>query len=64
MLKNNLDWTFVRLPFVVEGVATSRIKESLTDMPGIKIHNGDISDFLIRQIFSPLYVRKCPFIAN
>ncbi len=64
LLKSNLDWTFVRLPFVVEGVATSKIKESLTDMPGMKIYNGDIADFLIRQISSPLYVRKCPFIAN
>lgn len=28
LLKSNLDWTFVRLPFVVEGVATGSIKES------------------------------------
>jgi len=64
LLESNLDWTFVRLPFVVEGVATGSIKESLRDIPGLKIYNSDIADFLIKQIASPLYIRKCPFIAN
>lgn len=64
LLKSNLDWTFVRLPFVAEGIATGSIKESLTDMPGMKIYNGDIAEFLIKQISNPLYIRKCPFIAN
>lgn len=33
-------------------------------MPGLKIYNGDIADFLIMQISTPLNIRKCPFIAN
>ncbi|MGG2015230.1 NAD(P)H-binding protein [Bacillus sp. S10(2024)] len=63
LLKSNLNWTFIRLPFVMEGVATGSIKVSLRDIPGLKIYNGDIADFLIKQISSPLYLRKCPFIA-
>ncbi|MDR4363469.1 NADH-flavin reductase, partial [Bacillus anthracis] len=40
------------------------IKESLVDMPGIKIQNGDIAPFVIKQINSDRYVGKCPFISN
>lgn len=34
---SEVDWTIVRLPFVIEGNGIGSIKESLVDMPGIKI---------------------------
>lgn len=61
---SDVDWTVVRLPFVIEGNGIGNIKESLVDMPGIKIQNGDIAPFVINQINSGLYVGKCPFISN
>lgn len=61
---SDVDWTVVRLPFVIEGNGIGNIKESLVDMPGIKIQNGDIAPFVIKQINSKLYVGKCPFISN
>ncbi|MFE7376594.1 SDR family oxidoreductase [Bacillus cereus] len=61
---SDVDWTVVRLPFVVEGNGIGTIKESLVDMPGIKIQNGDIAPFVIKQINSEVYVGKCPFISN
>ncbi|ANC19548.1 MULTISPECIES: SDR family oxidoreductase [Bacillus] len=61
---SDVDWTVVRLPFVIEGNGIGNIKESLVDMPGIKIQNGDIAPFVIKQINSGLYVGKCPFISN
>ncbi|AUD25958.1 SDR family oxidoreductase [Bacillus cereus group sp. BC251] len=61
---SEVDWTIVRLPFVIEGNGIGNIKESLVDMPGIKIQNGDIAPFIIKQINSDRYVRKCPFISN
>ncbi|MFB5583012.1 SDR family oxidoreductase [Bacillus albus] len=61
---SDVDWTIVRLPFVMEGKSIGNIKESLVDMPGIKIQNSDIAPFVIKQINSERYVRKCPFISN
>lgn len=61
---SGVDWTIVRLPFVIEGTGIGSIKESLVDMPGIKIQNGDIAPFVIKQINSDRYVGKCPFISN
>lgn len=61
---SEVDWTIVRLPFVIEGNGIGNIKESLVDMPGIKIQNGDIAPFIIKKINSDRYVRKCPFISN
>ncbi|PEJ40166.1 NADH-flavin reductase [Bacillus wiedmannii] len=61
---SDVDWTIVRLPFVMEGKSIGNIKESLVDMPGIKIQNSDIAPFVIKQINSERYVGKCPFISN
>lgn len=61
---SDVDWTIVRLPFVMDGKGIGKIKESLVDMPGIKIKNGDIAPFVIKQINSERYVGKCPFISN
>ncbi|PEE39749.1 SDR family oxidoreductase [Bacillus pseudomycoides] len=65
MIQNsNVDWTIVRLPFVVDGQGSGKIKESIRDLPGIKIQNGDIAPFVIKQINDEMYRRKCPFISN
>ena len=61
---SKVDWTIVRLPFVMEGNGIGRINKSLVDMPGIKIQNSDIAPFVIKQINSDRYVGKCPFISN
>ncbi|MBJ8116276.1 MULTISPECIES: SDR family oxidoreductase [Bacillus] len=61
---SDVDWTIVRLPFVMEGKSIGNIKESLVDMPGIKIQNSEIAAFVIKQINSERYVGKCPFISN
>ncbi|MGE6616448.1 SDR family oxidoreductase [Bacillus mycoides] len=61
---SEVDWTIVRLPFVIEGNGTGDIKESLVDMPGIKIQNGDIAPFVVKQINSERYIGKCPLISN
>lgn len=61
---SDVDWTIVRLPFVIEGKGIGNIKESLVDMPGIKVQNSDIAPFVIKQINNERYVGKCPFISN
>ncbi|PFD87619.1 NADH-flavin reductase [Bacillus anthracis] len=61
---SEVDWTIVRLPFVMEGNGIRDIKESLVDMPGMKIRNSDIAPFVIKEINSERYIGKCPFISN
>ncbi|AJH75253.1 3-beta hydroxysteroid dehydrogenase/isomerase family protein [Bacillus cereus ATCC 4342] len=61
---SEVDWTIVRLPFVMEGNGIRDIKESLVDMPGMKIRNSDIAPFVIKEINSEGYIGKCPFISN
>ncbi|WP_445488989.1 NAD(P)-dependent oxidoreductase [Niallia sp. 03133] len=61
---SDIEWTLVRLPFVMEGSETGKIKEDLKDMPGRKIMNADIAEYLIDQINKKEYIRKTPFISN
>ncbi|MUG44210.1 NAD(P)H-binding protein [Paenibacillus woosongensis] len=60
----NIEWTLIRLPFVVEGAESGGIKENLTDMPGLKISNQDIASFIVRQAAEAKYIHKTPFIAT
>lgn len=62
--QSDLDWTLVRLPFVVEGSVKGDIRENLIDMPGSKITNGDIAHFLVGQIDEKSHYRQTPFIAG
>ncbi|WP_233277437.1 NAD(P)-dependent oxidoreductase [Paenibacillus durus] len=64
LMKSDIEWTLVRLPFVVEGSETGIIKENLTDVPGRTMTNEDIAKFLIDQIDDMKYVRKTPCISN
>ncbi|PFK39138.1 NADH-flavin reductase [Bacillus cereus] len=61
---SDVNWTIVRLPFVIDGEGIGKIKESLRDLPGITIQNGDIALFVIKQIQDEMHIGKCPFISN
>ncbi|EEL50656.1 MULTISPECIES: SDR family oxidoreductase [Bacillus cereus group] len=61
---SGVNWTIVRLPFVIDGEGIGKIKESLRDLPGITIQNGDIAPFVIKQIQDEMHIGKCPFISN
>jgi len=64
LLNKHIDWTMVRLPFVLDKDEKQLIKEHLTDMPGSTIRNGDIATFLLQQIDNDSYIHKAPFISN
>lgn len=57
-------WTLIRLPLITDQEDIGYIKENLTDLPGIKITNGDIGTFIINQIEDSKYIQKAPFISN
>ncbi|MGG3806475.1 NAD(P)-dependent oxidoreductase [Metabacillus fastidiosus] len=59
-----IEWTVIRLPFVVDGSRTGHVKEDLKNMPGTKITNQDIAAFIINEIENQEYIHKAPFIAN
>lgn len=56
-------WTLIRLPLITDQEDIGYIKENLTDLPGIKITNGDIGTFIINQIEDSKYIQKAPFIS-
>ncbi|AZK48441.1 NAD(P)-dependent oxidoreductase [Paenibacillus lentus] len=60
----NIEWTLIRLPFVVESEERGNVKVNLTDMPGIKISNQDIASFIIDEVLDRQYIHKTPFIAT
>ncbi|WP_431030218.1 NAD(P)-dependent oxidoreductase [Lysinibacillus sp. LZ02] len=60
----HIEWTLIRLPFVVDEEETGAIKEHLTDMPGSKITNQDIAAFIIKHVKDQTYIHQAPFIAN
>lgn len=59
-----VNWTLIRLPFIVDGEEVRVIKENLTNMPGTKITNRDIATFIMEQIDNSTYIQKAPFISN
>lgn len=59
-----INWTLIRLPFIVDASEIGKIKESLVDMPGTKITNQDIATFIIQHIKDQTYFHQAPFIAN
>ncbi len=61
---SNLDWTIVRLPFIEQVESDELINISLTDCPGKKISATSLANFLIKQLESVEFIRKCPFISN
>lgn len=61
---SNVDWTMVRLPFIVQTDEKGKLDVSLEDCPGENINTSDLADFLIRQIHDSQYIRRSPFVAS
>lgn len=61
---SDLDWTYVRLPYVVPDPALGTVLVNLEHLPGPRITAEDLARFLIEQLESREYVRKAPFVAN
>jgi hypothetical protein len=59
-----IDWTIVRLPYIIQTEDRGQLAINLADCPGDHINTMDLADFLIRQISDREYIRKAPFIAS
>lgn len=62
--EGDLDWTYVRLPFVHEREVNKPVKVNPYDMPGTSISNRSIAQFLVDQIKDAAYLRQTPFISQ
>jgi putative NADH-flavin reductase len=61
---SEMDWTYVRLPCLMQEPATGTINVSLTHLPGQQITVEGLAHFLVEQISSRRYIRQAPFVAN
>lgn len=61
---SEVNWTFVRVPFIEFTNISDKIIVSLEDCPGKKISATDIATFLIEQLSDITYFKKAPFIAT
>ena len=64
LTNSTLDWTLVRLPFIVQTDLRGTLAVSIEDCPGDHINTTDLGCFLADQIFEKEYIRKAPFIAS
>ncbi|WP_071892297.1 NAD(P)-dependent oxidoreductase [Hymenobacter sp. PAMC 26628] len=62
---SDLAWTYVRLPYLLEGPALiSNVEARLECLLGPTITVADLAQFLLTQLHSPEYVKQAPFVAN
>lgn len=64
LTESSLDWTLIRIPYLLLEEAKNRVNINLTDCKGGNITGGDLADFLISQIDDVNYYEKAPFISN
>ncbi|GAB2789263.1 SDR family oxidoreductase [Rhabdobacter roseus] len=64
LTQSTLDWTLVRIPYLVQTDALRDIRLSLDDAPGGKISAADLAHFLVDQLDDKKYLRQVPFIAS
>ncbi len=62
--ESDLDWTYVRIPYLVPGLATGRVDVSLEHLPGTQVAADALARFLVEQVTSRAYVRQAPFVSN
>ncbi len=62
--ESRLDWTYVRVPYIVQNSATGDVSINLNYLPGQQITANDLAHFLINQLNDRCYIRQAPFIAS
>ena len=64
LLNSQLDWTYVRVPFIVQNPATGGVNVNLNHLPAQQITAIDLACFLIAQLDDEQYVKEAPFVAS
>jgi putative NADH-flavin reductase len=61
---SELNWTFVRVPFIEFSESSGELAVNLEDCPSDKINAGSLAIFLTDQLSDDTYIRKAPFVAS
>lgn len=61
---SQLNWTYVRVPFIVQDPAMGDVDVNLNYLPGQRITATDLAHFLIGQLNDDRYIKKAPFVAS
>jgi len=64
LVKNQLDWTLVRLPMIEYTGENFPTDSNTKDCLGQQISTADIAFFLEEQLTDKKYIRKAPFLYN
>lgn len=64
LVESNLDWTLVRLPFIVQTSESFKTETNLEDCKGENISATDLGEFLISQIDDETFIKQSPFLYN
>ena len=62
---SGLDWTIVRVPMLVDGPRTGRVKAGYVGQGlGPRVSRADLADFMLRQLTDDAYLRQAPAIST
>lgn len=61
---SDLDWTYVRIPYLVQEPVLGTVNTHLAHMPGSQLAVADLASFLIEQLDNEQFSRRAPFAAN
>ncbi len=62
--ESNLDWTYVRVPYITQESARGGVDINVNHLPGQQITATDLAHFLIHQLDDRRYIRQAPFVAS
>ncbi|WP_427875550.1 NAD(P)-dependent oxidoreductase [Flavobacterium sp. MMS24-S5] len=63
LVDSKIDWTQVRVPFIVFSNDSSEIAVNIEDCLGEKISALDISKFMVKEMIESNYIMQSPFIS-
>ncbi len=61
---SRINWTIIRCPTIEMSGKRKNIKVGMEDNPGFKVTAADLAYFIVEQIHSHEYLKKCPFISS
>jgi len=64
LTQQDIDWTLVRLPLIIQTEERFGAEASLVNCPGENISAADLADFLVAQLTDERFIRESPFVYN
>ena len=61
---SELDYTYIRVPYLVQGPATGSVHTHLKHMPAMQLTVADLAKFLLEQLVSEQFIKRAPFVGN